>query len=438
MVVWVSNNAYRRSGGSGRAAVSEATYFGENPLRVDGLYRRGGALSSGSPATYFLRFAADGSMQSACILGEELSGREGETELKRRPPAERDEGSFKLDGAAFSFKTKCAYGIVECRGEIQADGSLVLDSHSHINGNREEGARYVFVEIEEGSRRLSEMIPRCVKLDCRKVRSGSVYEHGCGIRTNSSGWPLPGEGETVIGRWNVIGSRFFIDMQGDPQFGAYITEGSLGILVTDKSLRGSFYEGKGPVGKLSIVRDILTFYWPYSLMAEPGVSHYQDDRRMHIIIEDPEEDGHLGLQGITKPKGTKDDDFLSPVLSVKNRAPEFHEQLGRAWESSRAAQQGDGAKEDPCGPPSTADRGAREAEDAPSGGGPQEAPAQAPTTLAPTAVGTDIGGTRFFDLGSTLDSGAGTPTELECSSCGGPIDAGDRFCSYCGQDLSAP
>jgi hypothetical protein len=132
-----------------------------------------------------------------------------------------------------------------------------------------------------------------------------------------------------------MGSRFFIDMKEDPEFGTYISQGSLGVLVTDKALRGSFYEGKGPVGKLAIARDILTFYWPYSLMAEPGASHYQDDRRLHIVIEDPEQDGHLGLQGITKPKGTKPDDFLSPVFSVKNRSPEFHEQVGRAWERFR-------------------------------------------------------------------------------------------------------
>jgi hypothetical protein len=417
--------------------VPERERLGDRALRVDGLYRRGGALSSGKPINYFLRFAADGSVQSAWIHGEECSGRDGETELNRRPPADRVEGSFDLDGTALSFATKSANGIIEYRGEIEADGSLVLDSHSHINGNREEGTRYGFVEIEEGPRRLSEMVPRCVKLDCRKIRSGSVYEHGCGIRTNSSGWPLPGEGETVLGRWNVMGSRFFIDMKEDPQLGAYITEGSLGILVTDKSLRGSFYEGKGPVGKLSIVRDILTFYWPYSLMAEPGVSHYQDDRRMHIMIEDPEEDGHLGLQGITKPKGTKDDDFLSPVFSVKNRAPEFHEQLGGAWESYRAAQQADGAEENPGGAESPVGD-AREAEGGPSGGGPPDAPSQGPTTLAPTAVETDIGGTRYFDIGSAPDSSPGTPMELECSSCGGPIEAEDRFCSLCGQDLAAP
>jgi hypothetical protein len=417
--------------------VPEPSYFGESPLRIDGLYRRGGALSSGKPITYFLRFVADGSVQSAWIHGEERSGRNGETALDSRPAADRVEGSFELEGTTLSFATKSANGIVEYRGEIEADGSLVLDSHSHINGNREEGERFKFVKIEEGPRPLSKMIPRCIKLDCRKLRSGSVYEHGCGIRTNSSGWPLPGEGETVLGRWNVMGSRFFIDMKEDPQYGAYVTEGSLGILVTDKSLRGSFYEGKGPVGKLAIVRDILTFYWPYSLMGEPGVSHYKDDRRMHIMIEDPEHDGHLGLQGIRIPKGRNPDDFLSPILAAKNRAPEFHEQVWKAWESYRAAQQVGGAGEDPGRPAPLADRGAPEPEGGPGSGSPRDETAGGPETPAPTAVETNIGGMRFFDLSTVAETSPATPAGFKCESCGEAADAEDRFCSSCGQELIA-
>ncbi|HWA54328.1 MAG TPA: zinc ribbon domain-containing protein [Solirubrobacterales bacterium] len=389
--------------------------FGESLLRFDGLYRRGGALSDGAPITSFLRFAADGTVQNAGMRGEVHSGRDGETELKRRPAAERVEGPFEIDGTALSFETKSSNGIVEYQGAIEADGSLVLDSHSHINGHREEGMRFEFVEIEKGPRRLSEMIPRCVKLDCRKLRSGSVYEHGCGIRTTSSGWPLPAEEETVLGRWNVIGSRFFIDMKEDPQYGAYITEGSLGILVTDKSLKGSFYEGKGPVGKLAIARDVLSFYWPYSLMAEPGASHYQDDRRMHIVIEDPEHDGHLGLQGITQAKGAKADDFLGRVFSVKNRAPEFHEQVGRAWEQFRT---GEGASD----------------RQRPATGEPTQ---EAGKTHPPTAVDTNIGSTRFFDLSTVADTATTNPTEPKCASCGEAVDMEDRFCASCGQDLAA-
>lgn len=395
--------------------MTDQVRFGGSPLRLDGLYRRSAALSNRSPITYFLRFAADGSVQSAWMHGDNCSGRDGDYELNRRAAADRVEGTFEVDDATLSIVTKSSNGVVEYRGVIGADGSLVLDSHSHINGNREAGNRFEFVEIEEGPRRLTEMIPRCIKLDCRKLRSGSVFEHGCGIRTTSSGWPLPHEEEAVLGRWNVMGSRFFIDMKKDPGYGAYITEGSLGILVTDKSLRGSFYEGKGPVGKLAIVRDILTFYWPYSLMAEPGVSHYQDDRRMHIVIEDPEHDGHLGLQGITQAKGTKADDFLGRVFSVKNRAPEFHEQVGRAWERFGDSE----------GVP---DR------EQPAVGEPTREPGETPP---PTAVDTNIGSTRFFDLSTVADTATTNPTDLRCASCGEAVDTEDRFCASCGQELAA-
>jgi hypothetical protein len=279
------------------------------------------------------------------------------------------------------------------------------------------------------------MIPRCIKLDCRKLRSGSVFEHGCGIRTTSSGWPLPGEDETVLGRWNVIGSRLFIDMKDDPGYGAYITDGSLGILVTDKALRGSFYDGKGHAGKLKIVRDVFTFYWPYSLMAEPRVSHYQDDRRTHILIEDPEQDGHLGLQGITKPKGTKPDDFLSPVLSVKNRAPEFLAQVVKARERFCAGSGIGGAPGAEDGTTSTdhhAERPGGASDEQPGYG----EPSRPAGSQLPTAIDTGIGGTRFFDLATVADPASTEPVDLSCASCGGEIEEEDRFCPSCGQDLT--
>lgn len=56
----------------------------------------------------------------------------------------------------------------------------------------------------------------------------------------------------------------------------------------------------------------------------------------------------------------------------------------------------------------------------------------------PTAVDTDIGGTRSFDLASVADSPSSVATNLACESCGGEIESGDRFCASCGQDLGAP
>ena len=301
-------------------------------LRLDGLYRSGGALSDGSPITYFLRFKDDGVVEGAWMRGEDQSGADGTYELDRRVAAQRNSGRFAVEGSSLNFSLTDSAGAVDYRGAIAPDGTLTLDSNSHINGHREQGRRYEFVEVEKGPRRLTELIPRSIKLECMKLKSGTVFEHGCGLRATSSGWPLPGEGETALGRWNVMGSRLLIDTSTYPNRGPYISGGSLGVLVTDKSLRGSFYEGKGPVGKLAIVRHVFTFYWPYSLMTEPDYSHYKDDRRMHVMIEDPEQDGHLGLQGIVKAKGNKPDDFLRPVLSARNRAPEFMEQLFKARE----------------------------------------------------------------------------------------------------------
>jgi hypothetical protein len=158
----------------------------------------------------------------------------------------------------------------------------------------------------------------------------SIYEHACGVRTTSLGWPLPGEGETPIGRWNVGDPKLLIDMIADPDFGAYIIEGELGVLVTDKALIGSFYDGKGPVGKLQLGRHVFSFHWPYSLMAEPIASFYRDDPRLHLIIQDSGGDSHLGMRAAHKPRSNREDDFLSPVFAVKNRIDELAEEIAHA------------------------------------------------------------------------------------------------------------
>lgn len=217
---------------------------------------------------------------------------------------------------------------------VTPDGALRLDFHSHINGYRCAGAVYTFVP---GKRLLTEMVPRCIKLACLKMKPGTVYEHPCGLRTTSDGWPLPADDETSLGRWHVRGSRLHIDLKENTGGQPYVRDGDLGLLVTDTALRGSFYKGTGPVGKLGISRHVLAFYWPYSEMSEPTVSYYRDDRRQHMIIEDHAGDGHLGLQGITKPKSDKADAFLSPVFSMKNRLPELFEQVCQAHAQYQAA-----------------------------------------------------------------------------------------------------
>lgn len=292
-------------------------------VRFDGIYQW-----PNEPWIYCLRFKADGTVESICLQGTSVSAEDVASKLDARLAKTQVHGPFAVEGDRLTFSVTSANGTIDYGGKVTSQGELVLDSHSHINGNREKGAVYGFTEVSR-PRRLYEMVPRCLKLDCGKIKYGTVYEHGCGIRVTDGGWPLPSEGETAIGRWNVIGSRLHIDMNDDPS-GPYVREGSLGVLVTDKAVRGSFYEGKGRVGKLGIQRHVFTFYWPYSLMKEPTLSHYQDDRRMHLIIEDPDQDGHLGLQGITKPKSRKEDDFLSPVLSMKNRIDELADQLTSA------------------------------------------------------------------------------------------------------------
>jgi hypothetical protein len=59
------------------------------------------------------------------------------------------------------------------------------------------------------------------------------------------------------------------------------------------------------------------------------------------------------------------------------------------------------------------------------------------TTRPPTTVETDIGGTRFFDLSAVAETSASNPVGFKCGSCGEAVDADDRFCSSCGQDLIA-
>ena len=77
-----------------------------------------------------------------------------------------------------------------------------------------------------------------------------------------------GADEVEVGRWNVDSARLFIDMVPDPDFGAYVKNGSLGLLITDKSLRGSFYEGRAGSTELSLLKGKFILYWPYDLVAK--------------------------------------------------------------------------------------------------------------------------------------------------------------------------
>lgn len=184
-------------------------------------------------------------------------------------------------------------------------------------------------------RKLSEMVPRCIRADCTKIPRGVVYDHDAGIRISSSGWPLAGEGESPVARWNGVGAVFIINALEDPDGGPFLTDGELGLLITDKALRGTFYEGKGHgagAAGLRVERRVVTFYWPFAQMNPVRGSFYLNGPRgHHTVIEDPTGDGHLGIPVARRAKGDGQEDFFSG-FSMSNKVEEFAEEL----ESARA------------------------------------------------------------------------------------------------------
>ena len=304
--------------------MSESTDVRANPLRFDGIYSRAQERWSS-----FFVFAPDGGVR-ALSLSQPCTIEDAAKQFILRSIPYEDKGHVVAQGDRVSFSTTSTTGTVDWKGIVEEQGAvLVLESHSHINGKRDAGERYEFAPMPDVGRLNPQLIPRCMWLDCLKMRTGTIYAHRCGIRADSSGWPLPTDAENEVGRWNVIGSRLHVNMTGGEEGSRqYVHDGSLGLLVANQGLHGSFYAGKSPLGKLAVARHVLAFYWPYSLMAEPTVSHYRDDRRLHVIIEDSEGDGHLGLQGITSPRGSSS--FINSVFSIKNRQDEFLDQLGQA------------------------------------------------------------------------------------------------------------
>jgi hypothetical protein len=85
-----------------------------------------------------------------------------------------------------------------------------------------------------------EMVPRYIKLNPKALKR--PFSHECGIVADTYGWPRLGDGEQEIGRWHAESARLFIDVVSDPNFGPYV-KGSVGLLVTDRSIGGSFYSG---------------------------------------------------------------------------------------------------------------------------------------------------------------------------------------------------
>lgn len=177
-------------------------------------------------------------------------------------------------------------------------------------------------------RKLTEMVPPCIFVNCEKISYGTTYEHACGVRTTHYGWPLPGDGEEPLSKWQGDDARFLIDIVAEPDLGPYITNGGVALLVTDKSLRGSFFEGQGSGSSgLQRMKRVLSFVWPYAQMAEVQTSIYSDNPRLHVIIEDPRKDGQLGVPIAQRAKGAKEGDFHPGIFAMRNQAEAFGEAL---------------------------------------------------------------------------------------------------------------
>jgi hypothetical protein len=100
-------------------------------VRLDGVYA---TATQESNLTRYLRFYGDGTVIAASI---------GTTENKVFPwftkewaeENDRSRGTFSISGPNIQFATQSSYGRVDYQGTIRGS-TLVVEWHSHINGNR--------------------------------------------------------------------------------------------------------------------------------------------------------------------------------------------------------------------------------------------------------------------------------------------------------------
>ena len=280
-----------------------------NTPRSDGMY-----LRRDEGLTEFFRFAPDGLVENIVLRGTEVTADTAREMLDGTLPERRMKGSYRVEDDRLTFEIISSNGKVAYVGSMTDEG-LLLSSHSHINGHSDTDLLYAYTD-DIADRKLYEMVPRCLRIDCGKVNQ--TYEHGCGILVNRYGWPLPGTGETVVSRWNVSDGRLLLNQLAVPG-PPHIPIAECGLLVTDRGIRGSFYKGQTNLAglHLKMMRYVFTFWWPFELMADVSISWYKADRRARLMINDPSGDGHLGLRGVCKTKGVKDDDFLAPAFSLR-------------------------------------------------------------------------------------------------------------------------
>ncbi|MBL7487281.1 hypothetical protein I6A60_00100 [Frankia sp. AgB1.9] len=118
---------------------------------------------------------------------------------------------------------------------------------------------------------LPDLAARCIVIDCETIHTDS-WEHPGGPRISRNGSALPWPGETALSSHHVTNVWLYSSVTGGLSREPVLSKAAGTLLVTDRSLRGSFDVGAGPViGSLSPARRVFTFCWPYSQMAPPTI-----------------------------------------------------------------------------------------------------------------------------------------------------------------------
>lgn len=129
-----------------------------SPLRFDGLYCEPLTVEGRN----CLRFYKDGLVFSAS-LGNMVTDEKliNVAEWLTRDPEKKgkyiSEGSYLIKGRRVTFTDTVIYDEAKSRREVTVDykgvirnfgRTLILDSYSHYNGNREKARRFVFIKIK--------------------------------------------------------------------------------------------------------------------------------------------------------------------------------------------------------------------------------------------------------------------------------------------------
>ncbi len=179
--------------------------------------------------------------------------------------------------------------------------------------------------------RLDDLMPRCHYFDLAKEPGNkpNIVSPG-GVLVSRRGWPVPDDGETVLGRWGTEVVSFDVDQIADPRGKSYVGNGKMAALITDKSLRCVVWEDPVNLRALRMQRRILGIYWPYDGM--DGLKVVADARSLRplLLIQGGGGDSSMAIGTALPTKNAGDDDFLPGVFSAKNRIDEFAQALSEA------------------------------------------------------------------------------------------------------------